>query len=157
MHAMIKFDGPKIISGAFRDEAGTSHAANVLTLWTQAELAFIGVYPVVDDAIPEGQIQTGSTLERDGDVVRRRWTLAPAPPPPVPSSVSPLQMRRALRQQGLTEAVAAYVAQQNADTQDAWEYAVEIRRDDALIASAARAMNKTDAQIDDLFRLALTF
>jgi hypothetical protein len=67
-------------------------------------------------------------------------------------SVSPLQMRRALRQQGLADAVAAYVAAQDADTQDAWEYAVEIRRDDALIADAASALGKTPVEIDDLFR-----
>lgn len=71
--------------------------------------------------------------------------------------VSPLQMRRALRQQGLADAVAAYVAAQDVDTQDAWEYAVEIRRTDALIVQAASALGKTEAEIDDLFRLAATF
>jgi hypothetical protein len=66
--------------------------------------------------------------------------------------VTPLQLRRALRQQGLADAVAAYVAAQDADTQDAWEYAVEIRRTDALIVQAASALGKTEAEIDDLFR-----
>jgi hypothetical protein len=68
--------------------------------------------------------------------------------------VSPLQMRRALRAESLYSAITAYVEQQDADTQDAWEYAVEIRRDDALIAAAAAALGKTDVEVDDLFRLA---
>jgi hypothetical protein len=68
--------------------------------------------------------------------------------------VSPLQMRRALRAQALADAVAAYVAVQDADTQDAWEYAVEIRRNDALIAAAADALGMSETEVDDLFRLA---
>lgn len=70
--------------------------------------------------------------------------------------VSPLQFRRALRQSGLSTQVASYIATQDPDTQDAWEYAVEIRRADALISLAGQAMNKTPAEIDDLFRLAQT-
>jgi hypothetical protein len=72
-------------------------------------------------------------------------------------AVSPLQMRRALRAKNLYDAITAYVEQQDADTQDAWEYAVEIRRDDALIAAAADALAKSDAEVDDLFRLAASF
>ena len=78
----------------------------------------------------------------------------PTPPDPVPAVVSPLQMRRALRSQGLLDASLAYVAQQDADTQDAWEYAVEIRRTDVLIARAAASMNMTAGDVDELFRLA---
>jgi MoxR-like ATPase len=80
----------------------------------------------------------------------------PAPPAPVPTSVSPLQARRALRQAGLSDAVAAWIVTQDADTQDAWEYAVEVLRTDPAIQGAAGALGMTDAQIDELFRLAAT-
>ncbi len=71
-------------------------------------------------------------------------------------TVSPLQMRRALRQAGLYDAVTAYVAGQDADTQDAWEYAVQIDRMDPLIAGAASSFGMSDTAVDDLFRLAAT-
>lgn len=77
-------------------------------------------------------------------------------PGPVPETVSPLQFRRALRQAGLYDAVAAYVATQDADTQDAWEYAVTIARTDPLVAQAAAGLGQSDDEVDDLFRLAAT-
>jgi hypothetical protein len=154
MHAIIRPSGPEIVSGAFRDEAGISHPANVLTLWTDEELRAIGVYPVVDDPIPEGQIATGSSLALDGYVVRRSWTLEDAPPPPVPDSVSPLQMRRALLAQGLLDDVQAFVEASPLDVRLAWEYAIQIDRDNELISAAATAIGATDEEVDDLFRLA---
>lgn len=94
-------------------------------------------------------------------VMHAGWEIVPGeappyvpPPPPPPEVVSPLQMRRALRAEGLYDAVTAYVAQQDADTQDAWEYATEIRRTDALITQAAAALGKSETEVDDLFRLA---
>jgi len=69
--------------------------------------------------------------------------------------VSPLQMRRSLRQQGLYEAVVDYVSQQDPEIQDAWEYAIEIHRTDALIAAAATELGYGATEVDDLFRLAL--
>jgi len=69
-------------------------------------------------------------------------------------SVSPLQIRRALRQAGLFEAVSAFVSSADDDVQDAWEYATQIDRDNPLIVAAAQALSVTDAQVDDLFRKA---
>lgn len=70
------------------------------------------------------------------------------------ASVSPVQIRRALRRSGLYEAVAGFVAAADPDVQDAWEYATEIDRHNPLIAAAAAALGKTDTEIDELFRLA---
>lgn len=71
-------------------------------------------------------------------------------------TVSPLQIRRALRQSGLFEAVVAFIASASDDVRDAWEYALQIDRADPLIAGAAQALGVTDEQVDDLFRLAAT-
>jgi hypothetical protein len=74
----------------------------------------------------------------------------------VPSSVSPLQARRALRQQGLLDKVTAAVAAATPDLQDAWSYAGEIRRDSAALKQVATQLGLTSSAIDDLFRLAAT-
>lgn len=75
-------------------------------------------------------------------------------PRPVPASVSPLQMRRALRAAGLHEAVAAYLASAPDDVVEAWEYAVEIRADDPMIAAAMAALGRSSSDRYNLFRLA---
>ena len=70
--------------------------------------------------------------------------------------VSPLQIRRALLQKSLLDAVTAFVDQSDLETRMAWEYAVQIDRSDALIAAAAASIGATEADVDDLFRLAAT-
>ena len=77
--------------------------------------------------------------------------------PPAPSSVTPLQMRRALRQLNMRDAVEAAVAGADPDTKDAWEFATIIVRSDPIIAAMAAALGKTEQEVDDLFRLASTF
>ena len=69
----------------------------------------------------------------------------------VPRQVTPLQARRALRAAGLLDQINAYVATQDADAQDAWEYATVIERNNPIIASAAAALGMTGEQIDGLF------
>jgi hypothetical protein len=91
-----------------------------------------------------------------GDLYVNGAFTTPTTPAPVPEAVTPVQFRRALRQAGLYDAVTAYVATQDADTQDAWEYAVSIPRSDALVALAAAGLGRTDEEVDDLFRFAAT-
>lgn len=71
-------------------------------------------------------------------------------------SVTPLQIRRALLRQGLLDEVTAFVDQADRETRLAWEYAVQIDRDNALIGAAAEAIGATAADVDGLFRLAAT-
>lgn len=74
--------------------------------------------------------------------------------PPVPASVSPSQMRIALADAALLDAVEAFVAVADQATRIRWEYATEIRRDNTTIAAGAAALGMDEAQIDDLFRAA---
>jgi hypothetical protein len=74
MKAIIRNGQPEIVAGAFTDNHGTLHPANVLTLWSEAELAAIDVYPVTDEAVPEGHVVTGSSLHWDGQTVTRVFT-----------------------------------------------------------------------------------
>lgn len=83
-------------------------------------------------------------------------TQIPFTPPAaaVPQEVSPLQMRRALRRLGLKPAIDAFVASKGEEAQEAWDFAVAIRRDDPLVELARVALGKPQSELDDIFRLA---
>lgn len=72
----------------------------------------------------------------------------------IPNSVSPLQIRRALREMGLLDEVTAYIGTMGDEAKEAWEYAVQIDRDDPLILAAASALRKSPAEVDAIFVLA---
>lgn len=86
--------------------------------------------------------QTGRLTARD---------FTPATPP-VPQSVYPLQIRKALRAAGLMGQVKAILTQSGEDVQEAWEYASIITRDNAMLQGAAQALGLTSEQVDTLFR-----
>lgn len=71
-------------------------------------------------------------------------------------SVTPLQIRRALLRVGLLDDVTAFVEAADLETRMAWEYAVQIDRNNELIAAAAASIGTTDEDVDELFRLAAT-
>lgn len=84
------------------------------------------------------------------------WSTTPPVTPPLPLVVTPLQARRALRAAGLIEQVNAAISAADADTQDAWEYATVIERDNAIIAAMAVQLGLTEQDVDGLFALAVT-
>ena len=75
------------------------------------------------------------------------------PPAPVPGEVTPVQMRRAIRQLGKKAAFDALMAQQSATVQEDWEYCVVVHYDDATVIAMCSAL---EVDRDDLFRLAAT-
>lgn len=78
MYAIVKGQQAEPLSpGAFTDASGTKHPANVLTLWPEQDLAAVGVYRVVDSAIPEGMTSAGWSLVFDGSTVTRVFDLIP--------------------------------------------------------------------------------
>jgi hypothetical protein len=92
--------------------------------------------------------------EAEAVAIRAEWQASAVAPEPVPQSVTPRQARLALLAAGHLAAVNAAVAAAGPQAQIDWDYALEIRRDNALIASMAASLGLTDAQIDDLFRAA---
>ena len=72
------------------------------------------------------------------------------------SVITPRQARLALLDAGLLDAVEAYVATQPRAVQLEWEYASEIRRDNALLSTAATALGMTSEQLQALFTQAAT-
>jgi hypothetical protein len=75
---------------------------------------------------------------------------------PVPESVTPLQIRRAIRQSGIKSQVDSIISTLDEETVESWEYANSIERNNSLIAMAQSLLGMTDSQVDDLFRLAST-
>lgn len=78
------------------------------------------------------------------------------PAPPVPQTVTPLQMRKALRLLGLKDAVDAMLAGAPEEVVEEWEYATAIDRYNPTLLAASNIMGKTPEDMDNVFRLAET-
>lgn len=76
--------------------------------------------------------------------------------PSVPHSVTPYQARRALTAAGLRSVVESWIESQDEEIRDAWQYGLSVDRNNPILAGAATALNLTQEQLDDLFRLAVT-
>lgn len=79
----------------------------------------------------------------------------PLPPAPIPSA-SAWQVRKALNLLGWRDDVEAYVAQADITVKDGWLTARDYFRDDPFVVGVGQLLGKTDAELDDLFRLAAT-
>ena len=134
-----------------------------------ALLAEYGVFPVMDRDPPAYDPLTHDVEEAPPALVAGSWTrqwrlVAVAAPEAMRrraawrarSAVSPRQARLALLGAGLLDAVDAYVATQPRAVQLEWEYASEIRRDNALLSTAATALGMTSEQLQALFTQAAT-
>lgn len=75
-------------------------------------------------------------------------------PPESPMSVSPRQIRQALSQVGMRDAVEAAVAGSPQDIKDWWEFATVFERNNKQVVDMATALGLTAAQTNDLFNLA---
>lgn len=71
-------------------------------------------------------------------------------------SVTPLQIRRALRTVGLLDDITSFVEAAPVEVREAWEYAIQIDRTNEMIVNAALTLGMSEEEVDDLFRLALT-
>jgi hypothetical protein len=80
----------------------------------------------------------------------------PMSDPRAQMTCGPLQLRRALRQLGLYATITAAIAVADEETQEAWEYASEVRRLDPMIESLRLGLGRTDAEVDAIFELAVT-
>lgn len=75
----------------------------------------------------------------------------------VPAVVSMRQARMALNEAGLLLQVNNYISMRGVAAYIEWEYATEVKRDNALISEFAAAAGMTDNQIDELFKSASLF
>lgn len=120
-------------------------------------------YPVQDTTPPEApdMVAVRAAPELVDGVWHERWTLEPAPPAPVPQSVSMRQARLALLQADLLYQVDATIAAiqdatERRQAQITWDYSTEVHRGDPLVFRLATSFGLSDTQVDDLFRTAST-
>ena len=84
------------------------------------------------------------------------FTAPPAPPTPIPQSVTMRQARLALLGAGLLDTVETAIAGAGPAAKIEWDYATEVQRSAGLVPAMATALGLTDAQIDALFVTAAT-
>lgn len=97
------------------------------------------------------------TIDKLGDPSALGLSNIEPPPPPGPRPVvSPRQIRLALNQMGLRDAVETYVAASDQNTKDSWTWSTQFERDHPLLLACAASLGKTEAEIDALFALAST-
>lgn len=70
--------------------------------------------------------------------------------------LSAWQVRKVLTNLGLRDSVEAAVANADAETKDAWQYASSFQRDDAMLNDMAVSLGLTDVQLDSMFELGVT-
>lgn len=133
-----------------------TYSPDIADVWTDAELKKLKLFrpAPADQTIPEGKIVEAITVKRIDGVVKFVWTFADEP---IPSEITPLQARKALRQINAFAAVAAFVETLSDEEREEWEYATRIRRDNPIIAAGATALGWTPEQVDGLFRLGAKF
>lgn len=153
-YAQLTESGPILLSSNDLVHGDERFSLRTMLLWSDEERAARDIFPIVDDAIPNGKIATGSTLENDNGTIRRRWTLEDAPPLPVPQSITPAQAKAQLYEMGLLDDAEALVAAHPyAIVRIYWQSALQFDRNNAYIAALAYELG-VDDQIDDLFRAA---
>lgn len=72
----------------------------------------------------------------------------------VPTVISPLQGRLAMKRAGLLDAVEAAIVQANGETQIWWEYATLWHRAHSLLNAMAASLGLSSEQVDELFVVA---
>jgi hypothetical protein len=118
-------------------------------------------YVLPDASLLHECSDTEWALRNAGEQMVLDGAIVPYVPPIISASpdvliCSSYQIRQALSLTGLRDQVESAVASGSIDLKDAWEYAYEFRRDNPKIAEVAAALNKTAAEIDALFELAVT-
>ena len=102
-------------------------------------------------------VETQSQKERDCTPAEvAEIEAAKNAPPPVPAQVTMRQARLALLDAGLLANVETAIAGAGQAAAIEWEYAQTVDRSSGLVPAMATALGMTEAQIDDLFRLAAT-
>lgn len=88
--------------------------------------------------------------------IAQNAVVAPIFDVPAVPTVDDLQIRLALTEMGLREAVEMAISGVDQETRDWYERAKKFKRTDAMVAALALALNVSDEQLDALWALAAT-
>lgn len=115
--------------------------------WSEEERAEFGLFMVAPAAVPTGHRVTAISYERIDGAVTQVVETAPV----IPGSITPRQLKLALLDAGLLDAIEAFVAAAPREVQIGWNNTVEYLRTDALLNEMAAAFGMTAEQIDGIF------
>lgn len=120
-------------------------------------------YPVVPtpEPIQDNMVAVRIMPELIDNVWYERWELQPAPPKPVPQSVTMRQARLALLQYNLLSQVDTAISNiedefEREQAKITWEYSTEVQRSHPMIENLGEQFRITTEQLDELFILAST-
>lgn len=128
------------------------HGWQVVELWSDADLAEIGVYRVTPAVPPEGYEIVSACIKRLGGVVKQVLVTRPSPPRPLKASAR--QLRLAMNTLGIRDEIEEYVASQSRDVQDSWQWTTEFESNHPFVVGTAEHLNKNEAELIALFTLA---
>lgn len=104
-------------------------------------------------APPFGEAIACDASVASGDLYDGQSFTRPAPVVPVPQAVTKLQLKKAMTSLGLWDTF--WVAlNSDADAKLEWDLASDINRNYDKVLTFQQALNKTDEELDNLFRLA---
>lgn len=93
--------------------------------------------------------------DEEAEIIRAEQEANQPPPPPV-TQISPRQIRMAMTQMGLRNAVEAVVAAGDQDLKDWYEFSTFFDRNHPQVLAMATALSVSDAQLDALWALGAT-
>jgi hypothetical protein len=131
------------------------HGWQVVELWSDEDLADIGIYRVALAIPPADEEIVSASIERVDGVVTQVLVTQPITPPPLKASAR--QIRLAMNMLGLRDGIEEYVASQSRDVQDSWQWTTEFESNHPFVVGAAEHLNKSDEELKALFLLAQTF
>lgn len=111
----------------------------------------------LDRVEDEGYIPTTCVriTDEEAEIIRAEQEANQPPPAPV-TQISPRQIRMAMTQIGLRNAVEAVVAAGDQDLKDWYEFSTYFDRNHPQVLAMATALSVSDAQLDALWALSAT-
>lgn len=123
-------------------------------IWTNDDLTKENLKLADEFLVPEGKMIVGDEYFNE-DGTQQFYDVADIPQS-VPSIITPLQARKALRSLGLYEQVNSYIQSLSEEEQEEWEYAIQIERNNHIIVNGANYLGLSEEQVDSLFILGST-
>lgn len=144
----------QIFAGQSFRAGNVLHGWQVAELWSDGDLASIGIFRVSPAVPPAGEEVVSESFERVNGVVAQVLVTRPIPQPPLKASAR--QIRLAMNMLGLRDEIEEYVASQSRDVQDSWQWTTEFDMNHPFVVGCAEQLNKSEAELVGLFTLAQT-
>lgn len=138
--------------------ADVMYPLSIEGLWSDEELAAIGLFKPVDPGVPEGKVAISFTVERVEGVVTKVYVLDDAPPPPFENLSRPAFLFM-MGKLGIDKETVYGLIDQMPDGDEktlariVFDEQQSFARDNALLATLVAAAGLTTQQVDDAWRI----